>query len=97
MLHPHSSRDAPNFNVIVFGVVPTVRAEVIYEDASLSNIIFMRGPTETSAELAIQGLLDTSMVALDQQYNANVFRDPTERWNAARLENGRGSGWYSGQ
>lgn len=97
MLHPRrrsSDEELPEFQLIVFGTVPQVRAEIIYANDSGRNIIFVRGPKDESAEAAVEGLLETTMVTLDQQYEATVFREQGVRWTAARLPHARGSGWY---
>ena len=97
MLHPSSRKQqsgTPAFTLIVFGIVPKVRAEIIYSDTNGENVIFFRGPTDVSAEAAVEGLLETTMLALDFQYHAHVFRNPGEQWVSACLPHATGSGWY---
>lgn len=95
MLNPRSAHEAlPNFRIIVFGTVPRVRAEIIYKDANAHNIISVRGPQDVSAEAAVEGLLETTMKAVDQRYQMHVFKGNDVRWTSARLPHATGSGWY---
>ena len=95
MLCPSRANNVPEFDLIVFGKVPSVRADIIWLGANaVDYFIFVRGPTKDSATSATEGLLLTTMAALDLHYIEHVYYERDFCWKAACLPNGSGAGWY---